>query len=466
MADTTSPKTLKEAASEIVKTFKAIIFTPKILHGINIPYFLEGLAYFGVATVLTKFLHDNVGMTDQQSGYIMGLFTGGITLSMFFLGGATDRLGIRKSLVVAFIFFTVGRGVLALSGNLFSGGGLFSSMSMLACIGIFIMVIAYGLYEPAAYAGIRKYTNPKTAAMAYAVLYAVMNLGGFVSGVISPPIRLNFGIPTIFWIYTILTAVAIVVTVGLVTRKNEAAIMEPGSEKALEDDARIEEEMGRAARADVTLLDKLIKYFRYHPLRNAKFFFFIFILIPVRTLLAHQWLTVPLYIDRAFKGSAIGSHFEFFANLNPIIIFFGAPLVALFTARVNTYKMMIIGTLVMAASTFLLVPGPDPYLLIIYILVMSVGEAMWNPRFMQWVTEIAPEGQVGAYIGIARLPWFLTKFITASYSGWFLANYCPAEGELKTGQMWLIYALIAVATPVLLILAKNWAGKGKEMEGN
>ena len=94
---------------------------------------------------------------------------------------------------------------------------------------------------------------------------------------------------------------------------------------------------------------------------------------------------------------------------------------------------------------------------------MSIGEAMWQPRFLQWVAEIAPEGQTGAYMGIGQFPWFLTKVLTSLYSGYFVANYIPRP-ELglpqRSGAMWLFYALIAMVTPMALWFAKKWMSKG------
>jgi len=97
------------------------------------------------------------------------------------------------------------------------------------------------------------------------------------------------------------------------------------------------------------------------------------------------------------------------------------------------------------------------------VLLMSVGEAMWQPRFLQWIAEIAPPGKTGAYMGIGQFPWFLTKFLTATYSGWFIANYCPIPGPeatQRTGTMWLIYGIIAMVTPVTLLLARRWMIRG------
>ncbi len=201
-----------------------------------------------------------------------------------------------------------------------------------------------------------------------------------------------------------------------------------------------------------------------HPFNDMKFVYFIFILIPVQTLFAHNWLTLPMYINRAFAGieflgNDVGNTFEFFSNLNPILIFFLAPFVAAITSRANVYRMMIWGTFIMGAPTFLLTIGPNVYLLLLYILLMSIGEALWQPRFLQYVAEIAPEGKAGSYMGIAQFPWFLTKVVTGLYSGYFLAEYCPAIGPQNTEMMWFIYALIAMVSTAGLIMAKKWISR-------
>ena len=151
------------------------------------------------------------------------------------------------------------------------------------------------------------------------------------------------------------------------------------------------------------------------------------------------------------------------SNLNPIIIFVLTPIIAAMTARANVYKMMIIGTLVMAVPTFMLCAGPNAVIFVLYILLMSVGEAIWSPRFLQWVAEIAPEGKVGMYMGIGQFPWFLTKMVTAAYSGYFVATYIPKPETglaVHSETMWLWYSIIAMVTPVVLWLARGWMSKG------
>ncbi len=172
-----------------------------------------------------------------------------------------------------------------------------------------------------------------------------------------------------------------------------------------------------------------------------------------------------MYVERAYRNTWIGDHFEAATNFNPLLIFILVPIVAALTQKRKVYTMMIAGTAVMAAPTFLLAIGPTFWTLLGYLVLMTVGEAMWQPRFLQYAAEIAPEGRTGAYMGVAQFPWFLTKVVTSLYSGWFLTRYCPAEGPTNTETMWLIYGLIAMLSALMLHPGKGMAGQGLQDQG-
>jgi POT family proton-dependent oligopeptide transporter len=510
-----------DALRELGTTLVAFVKAPKALWGINIPYVIEGLVYFGILTILGKYCSENVGLSDLHAGWVYSVVTAGITFAMLFLGGVCDKIGIPKTLAISFAMFVLGRGLIALSGSIPLGQGVGSPMFLVMALGLLIYVVAYGLYQPAAYAGVKRYTNPKTAAMGYAVVYGLMNLGAFFSGFVSPTIRHRFvdtfppnGLTAVFWTYTVLCVIALVITLAILTRKTDqeavdrvareaAELANSGEETESKEKATDEAEAagekpsnlrffavaslaaistgaavgtatGRLALppfvsytiAVAFIVLAVYEFLRVrpdHPFRDTRFTFFIFILIPVQTLFAHNWLTLPYYLDRAFRGSVVSEYFEFFSNINPILIFIFAPLVAGLTARANVYTMMIIGTLVMALPTFLLVIGPYMLPFLAYVLLMSIGEAMWQPRFLQWIAEVAPPGKTGIYMGIGQFPWFLTKFVTGLYSGYFVATYIPKPETglpINTEFMWLLYGVIAMITPVALILARKWMVAG------
>lgn len=442
----------QQTISEITQPFIDLFRAPRALWGVNLSYLLEGLTYFGVVGLLTIFFNDYIGLNDINAGQMVGVLTAGITLSMLFLGATVDIIGVRKSFLVSLILMLIGRVMLTVSPQ-FGANGLWSIPHIVAMFGIFWIVLGYGIYQPAAYAAVKQFTTEKTSAMGYAMLYAVMNLGGFLPGLLSPPIRKSFAITGVFWVYVILTVAGILVVMFVITNKAiKDATVTDISTKSDGDDA-IE---------NLPLKDKMKYYMKNFPLKDLRFLYFIFILIPVQTLFAHNWLTLPVYFNRAFTG-VVSENFEFFTNFNPILIFILTPMVAAFTSNRNAYKMMILGTLVMASPTFLLAFGPNLYTVFGYLIIMTIGEAMWQPRFLQWVAEIAPKGMTGIYMGIGQFPWFLTKVVTSLYSGWFLMHYCPegvAPQMMNTEMMWLIYGFIAIISPVGLFLSRKWMMKG------
>lgn len=181
-------------------------------------------------------------------------------------------------------------------------------------IGIIGIIIGYGIYQPACYAAVKKLNTAKNAAMGYAMLYALMNLGGFLPGLISPPIRKSFGISGVYWFMVGATLLGMLAIAFLVTKKSIAQAQ--AAVKAIYGEVEEDDDELKGMSAG----EKFRYYLKNFPLRDARFMYFIFILIPVQTLFAHNWLTLPQYTSRAFEGF-VGENFEFFVNLNPILIF-------------------------------------------------------------------------------------------------------------------------------------------------
>ena len=460
------PFSLRNITRELIQPFIDLFHASRALWGINLSYLLEGLTYFGVVGYLVIYFTDFVKLDDISAGQMVGFQTAGITLAMLFLGATVDWIGVRKSLLAALLFMLVGRIFLTLGPNITSNTGLWSSAHLVAMLGIVGIVLGYGIYQPACYAAVKQFTTVKTSAMGYAMLYAIMNLGGFLPGIIAPPIRKAFandqqGMLAVMWVYVGLTVLGIIVVAIILTKKTiEKTILEVSTETKEKIEADKKEDDEKSAK------DRIIFYLKNFPIRDLRFMFFIFILIPVQTLFAHNWLTLPVYYKRAFTG-VVADNFEFFTNFNPLLIFILTPMVAALTIKRNTYKMMIWGTFVMAFPTFILALGPSIYTVFAYLTLMTIGEAMWQPRFLQWVAEIAPKGMTGIYMGIGQFPWFLTKVVTSLYSGWFLMHYAPegiAPSQMNTETMWFIYGCIAMVSSIGLFLARGWMMKGFKLK--
>lgn len=454
MENETKTNLLKNTFNQLTQPFKDLFHTSRALFGLNLSYVLEGLTYFGIVGLLAIYFNEFISLDDIQAGRMVGVLTAGITLSMLFLGATVDIIGLRKALLISLFIMLIGRIFLTIAPNI-GETGFGNSAHIFSMIGILGIVLGYGIYQPACYAGVKELTTEKTAAMGYAMLYALMNLGGFLPGLISPPVRKSFGILGVFWVYVALTIVGWFVVYFIISKKAVQSALEDVNKG--KNTIENEDDLNK-----MSAKEKLKFYIKNFPLKDLRFLYFIFILIPVQTLFAHNWLTLPLYTSRAFDGF-VQDNFEFFVNLNPILIFILTPMVAALTTKRNPYNMMIIGTFVMASPTFILALGPTMTNLLLYLFIMTVGEAMWQPRFLQWVAEIAPQNMTGIYMGIGQFPWFLTKIITSLYSGWFLLKYCPANApkeSMNTETMWFVYGIIAIISPLGLFIAKKWMMKG------
>lgn len=515
----------KNPLMEIVQPFVDLIHAPRALWGVNLAYTLEGLAYFGILTYLAMYFSDfvfqGVEHADVWSHNMVMILTAGIAISMVVLGFVPDKIGVRKALILSFSLLLIGRFFISGAHSLFGfePSGLWSPLHLIVMFGIVIILIGYGMYQPAAYAAVRQFTTPKTASMGYAMLYALMNAGSslvMLSFLLRDEKFLGLGIEGTFWVYTGITAVSLISTILILSPKT----VEETIKKAKEETERIKEEeknnveeVKKETESDnkrteseerlyipvtvwiiivaliATALFKLpspisyyvsiiilaipigllllpekkkrpaLKWIMEHPLANTKFFVFIFSLIPVQTLFTYNWLILPQYISRAYEGW-VGEYFEIASNLNPILIFILVPIITAATVKAKVYSMMIWGTLVMSLSAFVLAIDHNVVTLGLYILIMTVGEAMWSPRFLQYATEIAPEGKAGLYQGVAQLPWFLTKFLVPLlYSGWMIEKYCPQNACTNPEQMWFIFGLIAIISPAILIIGKGWLSK-------
>ncbi len=433
---------------EFIEAFKALRHAPRALWLIIFAFSFDGMAYFGMLPLMKAFLGQDIGIQPAYASTWVSVFTGALTVVMLFVGKPTEGyLGIRRSLVLAL--------GLALAGRVLYSTAPFAGGAATLLVSLAVIALAEGIIQPVAYAGIKRYTTEATGSMGFAVLYAGLNFGAMLIGPISAEVRTKFdvsyhagkstlsGFNAVNWVCVGVTAITLVVFALTMTKRAEAAVVR-GEEPAHGSSGETPVASGKS------------------PYQDKRFLFFIFALLPVRTLFAHQWLTMPEYVLRTYPKE-IADRMEWLVDsINPLIIFLGVPIATALTKRFHVLTMMITGSLVSAVATFLLVSGPSTPMLILYFFVFSVGEALWSSRFLEYSAELAPPGRVAQYMGVANLPWFLAKTTTGLYSGYLLERFVPKTGEERSGTLWLIYGLIAITSPIALIAARKWLLTGMQ----
>ena len=460
------------ARPNFVRAFSDLLRLPRAFWYVIMAFVVESVAYFGILTLMTTYLSADLGWGDERAHATVSLFTMCVTLFMLGAGSYAESFGLRRAIVFALLITTGGRAAYSLAAGV--GPGVGAALMLLGSL--VIVALGSAILQPVCYSGVKQYTDGSTSSMGYGLIYALMNLGIVAAGALSAWIRPSVerlresadanssggllsllagwtgsGVQAVNWVFVGVTALTLLLFVLLMTSRAEAAKIRPD---------RVQE----LRRGDTRpLWPRLKSYFAEGPFSNTRFLFFIFMLLPVRTLFAHQWLTMPPYILRAYSP-AVADHMEWLVNwINPLIIFLGVPIATALTRKVNVYTMMVAGSLISAAPTFLLCLGPNLGRLIGYFTIFSIGEALWSARFLEYASELAPEGKVSQYMGMASIPWLLAKGTTGLYSGVPLAKFCPPgvpPEAMRTDLLWALYGGIAMISPIGLLLARRWVMAG------
>lgn len=74
----------------------------------NAAELFERMAYYAVFIVVTLYLSNTLGFSDIEASIISGLFSGGLYLLPLFTGALADKVGYRKSLLIAFTLLAAG----------------------------------------------------------------------------------------------------------------------------------------------------------------------------------------------------------------------------------------------------------------------------------------------------------------------------------------------------------------------
>lgn len=383
---------------------------------INLANFLDGLCYFGMVPLLIPFFHQHFALDDVQAGRVVSYYVGLVTLLMFPGGWVCDRLGSRRALILALGLLGMGRTLLVSAAHF--GGEL-----GWAILALTIMATGTGIVQPSVYAAVKEYTQSHQFTSGFAWLYAIMNLGTVVWFLLSPSVRsLGGGIDAVYF-----------------------------------------------ALAGLTWCNWLLQwiFFRQPPLQHhrrsdkwswellqPRFLVFIWLLIPVRNLVAHLTFTLPTYVERVH--SQFFDRLEYCFALNSFLLFVATPLFARWTIRQPILSLMIGGSLVSVLSLVFFAWPAGGAGLVLFLIFFSLGEAVWQSRFYEYVAQMAPPGQVGAAMSLANFPWFVTKTLAGTYSGWMLQTFVANPQAQAPERIWLIYAGVAALTPLSLWWLRGW----------
>ena len=396
-----------------------------LIYGIKL---LESIAYFSVYTLLAIYLTTDLGYTDTESGSITGTWLTAISLVVFGAGFVADGIGIKRALLIAAVSAAVGRGLLA-----------FADSPNAVFVGLATSVWGIACMKPTMNAAVRAYTTPATVAFGFSFYYVVMNIGGVTQGPLISGFRSWFATGTTVLghhfsssqLVFLVGFVVSVLNIGLVSLLRTPTVEEAPA-------------TGNPFRIAAEVL-KVRTFWT--------FLAFVALLTFVRLIFQHGHLTWPKYAIREF-----GDTFPFatYWSLNPALIIVLVPIATALTRRFPPFPVILVGAFLTAFSVFAMAFATTVAASVTFIVILSIGEALWSPRLYEYTATIAPRGRESSSMGLSEIPWFFAKPVVGFLSGALLTKYCPEVGPRDSQQMWLIIGLMTIAAPVLMVLLRRW----------
>lgn len=475
---------------------------------------VEFAAYSAMNLAVILWLSEDCGLGDVEAGSFIAAWSVILSVMCIFAGALVDTIGIRKTMIISLGLLIFARVFLS-----------FLTDPTLSFILAFLPFgLGFAMVKPLVSVAIKRFTTREGASLGFGIYYVMMNLAAAVGSFFFDWMREHFAsrnasgtiidenAGTIllghhFSTYQLIFLGGLAATcVSMVL----AWFVRDGVE--MTEDGEVSLRPKKSASPGLEGLVKTVSETWANlsgTIREPFFRIFIGLLsltVFVRFIFFHFHYTFPKYGIRVLgDGAKIGS---IYGVLNPVLIIFLVPLVAMMSKRVSSYRMMIIGSAISALSCFIVVmplewfvgltgsvigelvfikwlgmapdmasllaspPNAEYWPLIFFIIVFTFGEAIWSPRLTQFTAEIAPKGREGTYIALSILPFFVAKFFVGPMSGWLVGKYTPvdANGDSLSSypdheMVWFWIGATAILSPLGLLVFRKWFIKhqgGKE----
>jgi dipeptide/tripeptide permease len=155
--------------------------------------FMERGSYYGMMSVLSIYLTEQLGFAKTSVGLIKGTIQPILYFLPIISGALADRFGYRRTLMVAFAFL---------------GGGYFLTAQMTSYTAIFlalcVMALGAGTFKPIITGSIARTTDKSNSTLGFGIYYWSINLGAFLFPLILVPFLKNS--PMFGWKWVILAS--------------------------------------------------------------------------------------------------------------------------------------------------------------------------------------------------------------------------------------------------------------------
>ena len=377
---------------------------------------LEAFAYYTLGNVLTLHLTSIYGVSDTAAGVHFGIRSALTTVYATLFGPIIDWFGPFRMLPIAFALAAIGRAIFAQVDSL-----------SLALAAIYLpMAAGHGLTNAAFIICIKRITSSSTSPTrppdtpwGFALQYCALVLGIAICGPTIDIVTARWAPAPPYRALAFLSAVCSVLGLGASLVLLPIA---PPSPKMMHSRGGA----ATAAEAVQVALEAFAELRRTAcTARFVRYTAFSIAILPGHSVLRNlDGGLFPKFMLRTF-GPAVpkGSIYA----INPLLDLLAVPLLSQRLAHVEHFPLVRLGLSIAAAAPLLLVALPATLATVVaFVLMLTAGDALYNPRLSAYAMDVAPLGKEGAFAGLSAAVAFLAELPAGLLGGWLLDRYCSA----------------------------------------
>jgi len=359
----------KEKKKNLLRSF------PRAFWMANLMELFERGAYHGMNSVLAVYLVKVLFFREQAVGFLQG-FVYALTYVLPILGGAlAERLGYRKMLLFCFSLLTMG----------YFAVGSFSSYGMIFA---FLLVVATGsgMFKPIISGTIVKTTTKETGGFGFSLYYWTINLGGFFA-----PLWMSY-IKGFNWRYVFFSSGAwcffMLIPSAFLFKDPERSENRQPIRQVLKEAILVLSD-SRFMLLIVVYSTFWISYFQLYG--------------PVLWYLRDFIYRSPVDKFMASLGIPFGFDVEHVTVINAAAIILLIVPISRAIKKIKTLPVIAAGVIIGSAGFGVLVFSSSPWIFILGMVLLSIGEMVAHPQYYNYIGMIAPRDKVAVYMGYSFL---------------------------------------------------------------
>jgi len=429
----------------------------------NITEIFERLAYYGAFASLALYLQEKLSFSTEQTGTLTGIFGGMVWFLAIFGGAAADRLGFRRALSVAYLILAAAYFLIGSIGASWLAP-VRNAMPLGIFVGIILVLPALGisLVKPCVVGTTARASKENVRSIGYSIYYTMVNIGGAAGPLYASWAHRQLGVENVYRVGALsVFAMFFVVLLFFREPRKPGDAPPPSIAQVVRNFCLVLGNYKLVMPAVVVALGLRIAMW-IRPEWNvpwwiwagllaialagiSRFMWFLVIFTGYWVVFWQQYISLPGYIHQFINSSADVEQILVTDGLTVICL---TVLVNLATRKVPAFAAVIIGTLVTSLAWVILALRPTIWGAILSLFVLALGEITQSPRYYEYISRLAPEGQQGTYMGFAFLPIGIGSLI----GGWFGGTLVHHFGEVlhEPAMIWWTVTGVGIVTAAML----------------